>query len=113
MIDIEDTSPAGRGSLRERSEPDEEGRLAQRQRLKRESSCRFCRDRLEYVDYKDVITLQSLCRSQGRITAGKRSGNCARHQRMVKRAIKRARFIGLMSFTESPHRVGGPGPRSW
>jgi len=61
------------------------------------------------VDYKDVITLQALCRGQGRIIAGNRAGNCARHQRMVKRAIKQARFIGLMSYTEGQQRGPGKG----
>lgn len=61
--------------------------------------CRFCREKLTRVDYKDVLTLQKLCTSQGRIFSRKRSGNCAAHQRQVKRAIKQARYIGLMSYT--------------
>ena len=56
--------------------------------LLKESRCRFCRDKVERVDYKDVLTLEGLCRSRGRIIAGKRSGTCSRHQRMVKLAIK-------------------------
>src|SRR5262245_5968268 len=63
------------------------------------SRCRFCREKVARVDYKDVLTLQKLCTSQGRIFSRKRSGNCAAHQRMVKRAIKQARFIGLVSYT--------------
>lgn len=63
------------------------------------SRCRFCRDKLTRVDYKDVLTLQKLCTSQGRIFSRKRSGNCAAHQRMVKKAIKQARFIGLIAYT--------------
>jgi small subunit ribosomal protein S18 len=61
--------------------------------------CRFCREKVDRVDYKDVLTLQKLCTSQGRIFSRKRSGNCAAHQRMVKSAIKQARYIGLMSYT--------------
>jgi small subunit ribosomal protein S18 len=60
--------------------------------------CRFCRDKVENVDYKDVSTLQKLCTHQGKIFSRKRSGNCAKHQRLLKRAIKRARFLGLMSY---------------
>lgn len=63
------------------------------------SRCRFCREKVLRVDYKDVLTLQKLCTSQGRIFSRKRSGNCAAHQRMVKRAIKQARYIGLISYT--------------
>jgi small subunit ribosomal protein S18 len=61
--------------------------------------CRFCRDKVTRVDYKDVLTLEKLCSNQGRIFSRKRSGNCASHQRMVKKAIKQARVIGLMPFT--------------
>jgi small subunit ribosomal protein S18 len=51
------------------------------------------------VDYKDVLTLQKLCTSQGRLFSRKRSGNCAAHQRMVKKAVKQARYIGLLNYT--------------
>ena len=81
--------------------------------LVKESRCRFCRDKVERVDYKDVLTLEGLCRSRGRIMAGKRSGTCATHQRMVKRAIKQARFIGLMSYTDAPQRGGFSSRRPW
>ena len=59
--------------------------------------CRFCRSEFE-VDYKDVATLQKLCTTQGKLFSRKRSGNCAKHQRKVKLAIKRARFLGLMPY---------------
>lgn len=61
--------------------------------------CRFCREKVTRVDYKDVLTLQKLCSAQGRILSRKKSGNCAEHQRQVKRAIKQARYIGLLSYT--------------
>ena len=63
------------------------------------SRCRFCREKVTRVDYKDVLTLQKLCTSQGRIFSRKRSGNCATHQRQVKRAVKQARYVALMSYT--------------
>ena len=63
-----------------------------------QTKCRFCRDKLGEIDYKDTPTLQKLVTSQGKIFSRKRSGNCARHQRSARRAIKRARFIGLMPF---------------
>ena len=61
--------------------------------------CRFCREKVTRVDYKDVLTLQKLCTSQGRLFSRKRSGNCAAHQRMVKKAVKQARYVGLLSYT--------------
>ena len=62
------------------------------------SRCRFCRETVEDIDYKDVQTLQKLCTAQGKLFSRKRSGNCAGHQRKAKQAIKRARFMGLMPY---------------
>jgi small subunit ribosomal protein S18 len=50
------------------------------------------------VDYKDVRTLQRLSTPQGKLFSRKRSGTCATHQRQVKRAIKRARFLALLPY---------------
>ena len=61
--------------------------------------CRFCREKVEQIDYKDTQTLEKLCTVQGKIFSRKRSGNCAKHQRQVKVAIKRARYIALLSHT--------------
>lgn len=62
------------------------------------SRCRFCREGINDIDYKDVQTLQKLCTAQGKLFSRKRSGNCAKHQRKAKRAIKRARYMGLMPY---------------
>jgi len=59
--------------------------------------CRFCRSKVE-IDYKDVMTLQKLCTPQGKLFSRKRSGNCAKHQRKLKTAVKRARFLALMPY---------------
>lgn len=60
--------------------------------------CRFCREKMGKIDYKDVATLKKLCTSQGKLYSRKRSGNCSYHQRSAKTAIKRARFIALMPY---------------
>ncbi|MBL7106943.1 MAG: 30S ribosomal protein S18 [Phycisphaerae bacterium] len=64
-----------------------------------QTQCRFCRSKKKYVDYKDVSTLEKLLTNRGKIYSRKRSGNCAGCQRKVKRAIKRARFMALLPFT--------------
>ena len=64
-----------------------------------QSQCRFCREKVKYVDYKDIDTLQKLLTNRGKIFSRKRSGNCAKCQRKVQRAIKRARFMALLPFT--------------
>lgn len=62
------------------------------------SRCRFCREGIDIINYKDIQTLQKLCTSQGKLFSRKRSGNCARHQRKAKGAIKRARYMALMPY---------------
>jgi len=60
--------------------------------------CRFCRDGIDVIDYKDIQTLNKLFSTEGRLLSRKRSGTCSRHQRMAKQAIKRARFLALMPY---------------
>lgn len=60
--------------------------------------CRFCKDDITFIDYKDVPQLQKLTNSQGKLFSRKRSGNCGKHQRMAKVAVKRSRFIALIPY---------------
>lgn len=62
------------------------------------TKCRFCRLKMDSIDYKDIATLTKLTTAQGKLFSRKRSGNCASHQRSARTAIKRSRFIGLMPF---------------
>ena len=68
-------------------------------RGREQTQCRFCRRGVNYVDYKDIGTLQKLLTNRGKIYSRKRSGNCAGCQRKAKRAIKRARYMALLPFT--------------
>jgi len=65
----------------------------------RRKVCRFCADKGLKVDYKDVRTLQSFITEGGKIVPSRTSGNCARHQRQLAVAIKRARVIALLPFS--------------
>ena len=67
-------------------------------RFREQSKCRFCRDFYGKIDYKDIDALSKLLTAQGKLFSRKRSGNCARCQRVVKTAIKRARFVALLPF---------------
>jgi len=69
-----------------------------RKRFQEQAKCRFCRGKIQEVDYKDIAVLSKLTTQQGKIFSRKRSGNCAKHQRSAKRAIKRARFLALMPY---------------
>ncbi len=61
--------------------------------------CRFCIDKQRQdIDYKDVERLKKFITERGKILPSRITGNCARHQRMVASAIKRARYIALLPF---------------
>ena len=62
------------------------------------SECRYCRSKIDYIDYKDIEGLQKLVTQRGKIFSRKRSGNCAGCQRKAQLAIKRARYIGLLPY---------------
>lgn len=65
----------------------------------RRKVCRFCADKTLAVDYKDIRTLQSFITEGGKIVPSRTSGNCAKHQRQLAVAIKRARVIALLPFS--------------
>ena len=60
--------------------------------------CKFTEAGLEYIDYKDVETLQRFTNDQGKILPRRVTGTSAKHQRQLTTAIKRARFLGLMPY---------------
>jgi small subunit ribosomal protein S18 len=61
--------------------------------------CIFCKDRIEYVDYKDVVTLRKFVSERGKIRARRVTGNCSQHQRDVATAVKNAREMALLPFS--------------
>lgn len=79
-------------------------RRKKRARLKKKVSCRFCPNgcdkspRPVYVDYKDLRTLRQMVDREGRILPRRRTGCCQKYQHAVRRAVLRARFIGLMEY---------------
>ena len=70
-----------------------------RGRRPRRKVCTFCVDKVEHIDYKDVAKLRRFITERGKILPRRISGNCAKHQRQVTVAIKRARNIALLPFT--------------
>ncbi len=69
-------------------------------RFQRRKFCKFCANKVEYIDYKDVKTLRHYLTERGKIVASRMTGNCAKHQRELTKAIKRARNIALLPFIE-------------
>ena len=70
-----------------------------RRRLGRKRVCRYCADKVLVIDYKDPQALKYFISERGKVVPRRISGNCARHQRKVTLAVKRARNIALLPFT--------------
>lgn len=72
--------------------------------MRRRKICRFCENKIEYIDYKDEKMLRRFANERGKILPRRISGNCASHQRNVTRAIKRARVMAIMAFASESFR---------
>ena len=71
--------------------------------------CIFCKEQVEWVDYKDVNLLRRFMSDRGKIRARRVTGNCAQHQRDVQVAIKTARELALLPYTQRTVNERGPG----
>lgn len=85
--------PAGRAGARRRERKDDV--LTARMRKK---TCRFCEEKIETLDYKDIKRLERLVSERGKILSRRITGTCAKHQRKVEDVIKKARIIALLPF---------------
>lgn len=72
----------------------------QQKRFQRRKFCRFCSEKVEYIDYKDIRVLKSYLTERGKILPKRMTGNCAKHQRELTESINRARSIALLTFAE-------------
>lgn len=83
------------------------GRRGGRRFGRRGKVCRFCLENAQVVDYKDINKLRQYISPSGRMLSRRKTGNCAKHQRMLSRAIKRARQVALLPYTaEHVRRYG-------
>ena len=96
-----------RGGTAPRRAPKDLGR-----RVKKKP-CALCRDKVEWVDYKDVPMLRKYMSDRGKIRSRRVTGNCAQHQRELAQAIKTARELVLLPYTQRTvtERPGGRGGR--
>ncbi len=77
---------------------DDRGRRP-RGRKPRRKVCSFCVDKIEFIDYKDVGRIRRFTNERGKILPRRMTGNCAKHQRQLSEAVKRARAVALLPFT--------------
>ncbi|VFP77952.1 30S ribosomal protein S18 [Buchnera aphidicola] len=71
--------------------------------FRRRKFCRFTAERVKYIDYKDIETLKNYITENGKIVPSRITGTKAKYQRQLSRAIKRARFISLIPYTDQHH----------
>jgi len=76
----------------------EGGKRGRRGFFRKKKVCRFCVDRVDYIDYKKPEQLMTFIQERGKIVPRRITGTCSRHQRWLAEAIKRARNIALMPF---------------
>ena len=65
---------------------------------RRKKVCMFCADKVDFIDYKDSAKLRKFISERGKITPRRISGTCAKHQRELNTAIKRARQVALLPY---------------
>jgi len=71
---------------------------------RRRKVCRFCENKISYIDFKDERLLRRFVTDRGKIVPRRISGNCARHQRKLTTAIKRCRHMAILAFESESFR---------
>jgi len=84
--------PGGRGGLKGKR------RGGKGKRFVRKKICMFCKNKEKHIDYKEADKMRRYTTERGKIIPSRISGNCAKHQRQLARAVKRARMIALLPF---------------
>lgn len=68
-------------------------------RPRRRKVCVFCTEKIAYIDYKDADQMKRLLSERGKILPRRKTGTCAKHQRRLATAVKRARHLALLPYT--------------
>ena len=89
----------GRSGGRGRERGGDKAAGQRRPLFRRRKVCKFCTDKIDYIDYKDIAGLRKFMSDRGKIRARRVTGNCAQHQRLVATAVKNAREMALLPYT--------------
>jgi len=98
----EDTQASGEAEQTQRRSRPQRGRG--RRYSRRPRVCQFCADKTKSLDYKQIDLLKRYVTDQGKIRSRRETGACAKHQRMVAKAVKRARHMALLPFAAERYR---------
>jgi small subunit ribosomal protein S18 len=93
-------APRGRGKGKGGKFAKKDGRTQNRGLFRRRKFCRFTAENIKEVDYKDIAILKDFINENGKIIPARITGTKARYQRQLGVAIKRARFLALLHFTD-------------
>ena len=91
-------TPVEEAPARENTRSERPARPAQKNNRRRKKVCAFCADKIDEIDYKDTARLRKYVSERANILPRRISGTCAKHQRQLTVAIKRARHIALMPY---------------
>jgi small subunit ribosomal protein S18 len=98
MSDYEKSGGGGRGGSKDKDKDKKDGDKGRRTFFRRKRVCKFCVEKIDYINYKDVKLLTPYIPERGKIQPRRISGTCATHQRAVQVAIKRARQLALVPY---------------
>lgn len=73
-------------------------KVIKKMKFLKKKHCKFCKEKKDYIDYKDVTMLREYLTERGKIMPARISGNCAKHQRQLASAVKRARYMALLPY---------------
>lgn len=71
-----------------------------KRRIRKKKVCQYCADKIDNIDYKEAEKLKRFVTDRGKILPKRITGTCATHQRELTKAIKRARMVALLPFTQ-------------
>ena len=93
-------APAEQNEVREAREPREQrdGARAPLRNKRRKKVCAFCADKVDFIDYKDTVRIRKNLSERAKILPRRVTGTCARHQRQLTIAVKRARHLALIPY---------------
>ncbi len=98
IVATEETVAEQNTEVRENREPREQRDRAPFRNKRRKKVCAFCADKIDYIDYKDVNRFKKNLSERAKILPRRVTGTCARHQRQLTIAVKRARHLALIPY---------------
>ena len=90
-----------------RRPPRKEGGYGRGKYTPRRKVCNFCVDKVRFIDYKETSRLRRHLTDRGKIESRRKTGTCAKHQRALATALKRARHVALLPYTAEHIRLSG------